>query len=56
MSVREEMKQVLLALAEDERRLLSEIVNIEREHIHQRDPQKALVKPELLKVVRAVIL
>jgi hypothetical protein len=54
-AVRDQMRAVLTALTEDERRILSSIVQVEREYLHQKDPPKTLLRPELIKAVKEVI-
>ena len=53
--VGEKIRAVLLDLSEEERRLLSEVVRVERGYLHQREPLKAVVNKELLDALREVI-
>ena len=48
----EEVKKILMSLEEEERRLFSKVVNIERENLHLAKPK---VKDDILKAVREVI-
>lgn len=52
-TVQDAIKSILLALSEREQTLLSEVVRIERENLHIRQPPN--VRSELLKKVREVI-
>lgn len=54
-TVRDEMKNVLLKLTEDERKLLSRVIQVERENLHQKAPQKAIVRGDLVKAVKETI-
>ena len=51
-AVRERMRQVLLTLTEQERKLLTEVLRIEKDYLHQKQPQ---LRDELLRAVRQTI-
>lgn len=52
-SVREKTKEVLLRLTEEERRVLSAVLKIERDNLHLRKPHG--VRDDLLKAVREIV-
>jgi hypothetical protein len=51
-SVREKTKEVLLGLTQQEGALLSRILKLERDFLHQKRPR---IKDELLRAVREVV-
>jgi len=48
----DEVKNILMGLKEEERRLLSKVVQIERDNLHLQKPK---VKDDILKAVQEVI-
>lgn len=52
MTVKEKVTQLLKTLSPDEQILLSKVLSIEKERLHQKQPQ---VKEEMLKAVREAI-
>lgn len=48
----EDVKKILMSLKEEERRLFSRVIKIERDNLHLQKPK---VKDDILKAVREVI-
>lgn len=51
-ALKEKTRAILLELAEPERKLLTSVLRVERDHLHMKKPH---VKESLLKAVREVI-
>jgi hypothetical protein len=51
-ALREKTKDILFRLTEEERRVFSEVLKIERDTLHQKRPR---IREELLKAVRDIV-
>lgn len=51
--VRERTKEILMRLTEEERRVMSEVLKVEREYLHQKKPRG--IREDVLKAVRDIV-